>query len=489
MSGSSSSPRFRIRLEDGSEVPIDSVEGLARRLARGDLLPDTPLHDASTGEWREAGKASVVQFILEEIQRGGDETPPGWEDFERDDPQPPSEDSTVGRKAAGSPDETDPLDLGLTIDDLPALTPESHPDAEQGDGPEETRPEREDPWGPEFSSRDRSGEWLTPSSAGGLFTTGPDESEGAGRGREEAHESPERSVDASSRRLEAADRTRDIPRPRKRKKDSDPPLEAIARNRRPQWLWLTALVVLLAGAVVGRFLLGGSGAEEPVADGSGSDGTLSVGEDPLVPPPGLAAPAERAAALVSERFQSAVDSIRIASDLPPVPPETWLSGYYLANAAEFPAVREFWAGYDALVEAVRLRDRSLFLDVVRTGLGPDQVDPTQRGRLESYLRARYASTLPARRDHYDQLGLVAVSAVALHDFLVERSEDLEFTPAVGPSVPRDPVLEVGTGDAGVQRELEFHLDELFRALDRSRGGGPPSLSGLRNELYGGFGEF
>jgi hypothetical protein len=50
VSSSASPPRFRIRLEDGSEIAVSSVEALARRVGRGDLLPDTPLFDASIGQ-------------------------------------------------------------------------------------------------------------------------------------------------------------------------------------------------------------------------------------------------------------------------------------------------------------------------------------------------------------------------------------------------------------------------------------------------------
>ena len=78
MSGSPSPPRFRIRLDGGTELPVSTVEALARRLERGDLLPDTPVHDSSTGLWVRASESPVVRFILEEMWRAGEEPPPAW---------------------------------------------------------------------------------------------------------------------------------------------------------------------------------------------------------------------------------------------------------------------------------------------------------------------------------------------------------------------------------------------------------------------------
>ena len=112
MGESTSSPHFRIRLEDGAELPINSVEALARWVAGGDVDPKTSLYDGSTGKWLKAADAPVVRFILEEMERDGVELPPAWEsesaaDVPADPPQgppPPSEDQ-------GS----DPLEIGLTL--------------------------------------------------------------------------------------------------------------------------------------------------------------------------------------------------------------------------------------------------------------------------------------------------------------------------------------------------------------------------------------
>ena len=66
MSESSSSPRFRIRTRDGDEVAVLSMEALTLRVVRGDVLPDTPIYDSGTNEWRRAGDVPVVRFVVEE---------------------------------------------------------------------------------------------------------------------------------------------------------------------------------------------------------------------------------------------------------------------------------------------------------------------------------------------------------------------------------------------------------------------------------------
>jgi hypothetical protein len=78
----------------------------------------------------------------------------------------------------------------------------------------------------------------------------------------------------------------------------------------------------------------------------------------------------------------------------------------------------------------------------------------------------------------------------LHAFLEDRTDLLQYTPALGTGTPaRDPILEVETEDPVVRRELDLRLDALVRALDRSRGGAvPPSLV-LGEALAWGFTPF
>jgi hypothetical protein len=241
-------------------------------------------------------------------------------------------------------------------------------------------------------------------------------------------------------------------------------------------------------AVVGAGLLLAGGPGDAEVSGPTPE-TLAAGDGPA-PPEGLETAAERAAAALEVRFASAVDSARAAAGLAAAPPEAWLSGYYLANAAEFPEVRDFWVGYGALVEGLRVRDRALVTDVIENDLGPSVVAEVDRPRLVTHVERRYSATLPRRQELYTQLSAAASAAIALHDFLTEAGDAIRHTPALGAeAIPRDPVLEVGTDDPAVREGLEARLDAIFEALDRSRGGGTPPRAGLEEDLFGRFGSF
>ncbi len=208
MGESSSTPRFRIRLEDGAELPISSVEALARRVARGDLEPETPLYDGSTGAWIESSKASVVQFILDEMRRDGVELPPGWDTPpEVESPMgvpgevspnislaseksggPESAESADAGSVGSPPDgEPDPLELGLTltppgevalVDEEVGAAKRTVPDRK----PDQSRVTANDP--PVVEDSPAVKDWMTPRSAGGLFTpTVGEEEVGVGGGK------------------------------------------------------------------------------------------------------------------------------------------------------------------------------------------------------------------------------------------------------------------------------------------------------------------
>ena len=170
MGESTSSPRFRIRLEDGAELPINSVEALARRVAGGDVDPKTSLYDGSTGKWLKAADAPVVRFILEEMERDGAELPPAWEsestaDVTADPPQgppPPSEDQ-------GS----DPLEIGLTLAPLDDITKDAEEVGDQGSAAPSAVPAPI-----EAGERDL----ITPRSIGGVFSTAGSEASSVGTG-------------------------------------------------------------------------------------------------------------------------------------------------------------------------------------------------------------------------------------------------------------------------------------------------------------------
>ena len=428
--------------------------------------PATHLFDGSTGKWQAAGEAPVVQFILDELKREGRDLPPEWEAPPEPAtgpevlPTPPTEAPRANR---------DPLDLKLTpvsqAEDLgPALKnafaspsasgsgPVTHVPApvERGDAPELPPPAP--------GSRAREDEWLTSSSEGGLFAAS------ARSGAEE--------VDAK------APSEVTLP-PRRRRPRREP--------EKPWAAWIGMAVVGLIAVVGSGIFLGDSGGD---AEGSGPATPATVVGSAPSPPAGLETAAERAMDILGTAFVTSVDSARSAAGVAPAPPEEWLTGYYLANAAEFPEVRDYWDRYGALLDEFRVLDRSVVAEVIESELGPSVVPAGDRARLATYVEERYAAALPRRQEVYTQLSAVASAAIDLHDFLTESGDAIDYTPALGgQAIPRDPVLEVGTASPAVREGLETRLDAIFDALDRSRGGGAPPQAGLEEDLFGQFGAF
>jgi len=597
---SGTDPRFRIRMEDGSEVAIPSLEALARRIDRGEILPDTQLFDVGTNAWTASRESAVVRFILEERELEGLPPVEGWEDaFQEEEEnrlEGPGTEHEVepeakevdegeetqeeGRDAQGEGEDaqgeageeevgSDPFALDLPLE----------AEASGGDGAGTSRepPSGDDPAAVEADERDQGAERDEGDEADGIAETdekpsefesfvladdfvaeGEDEEEGTSEGETVADEvsaggashelpllefpderpargaeapSPEARKDPGPQGSTSLDewasgasagppvpgeplpgppvRRRPIREPRRpagpKRQPASSRSERAAAGPEPRGgsRGTVGVLVLLGllGAVAFFFgdrvveLWNGEAPEaravaEPTVSGPTPRGL--VGEDltgraevPAVPD-GFEAQVDRGLAAVRIRFDQVVDSLRAVHGISGSPPRAWLSGYYLAHASEFPGILQFWQGYAGLVGELRARDPELYLETaVRAGSGPDS---NRNEAVARYLEERYRSILTLRRERYAQLILVARRAQELHDFLVLSEPDIRYTPAIGPEVPLDPILEARSERAEVQSELLRRLDALFQALDRSRGGGAPALGGLGNDLFRRFGE-
>lgn len=439
-----SSPRFRVRFDDGSELPIDSVAGLARRLTRGDILPGTEIFDAGTGVWGHAAGSPIVRFILDELLRDGFSLPSEWEGVHASgDTGPPDE------PGDGPPDPApvDPLDLKLTVS--PHVDVEEAKDVPEHPAEPSPRAPRAEPRAP----KDR--DWVTPSSEGGLLAEQREreggavsdvEGPGPGRGGAGAH-------------------------------------PGIRTKRRERRSWL------VGGAVVtGAFIvLFGIAQLNDRTDGTAPT-FVAAGPEQVSVPEGLETAAEAAVSRLAGRMLAVADSVRAAHGLARTPPDGWLSGRYLASADSFPSVRRFWETYGEFLGDLG----SVEGDQVRDLLAEQAADaPSGREEdLLDYLEARYQAAIPGRTELFDQLELATRQALELHDYLVAETPHIRHTPAVGTNeVPRDPVLEIASDSARILEGLGDRMDALFEALDRSRGGGAPEMTGLEADLFRGFGLF
>jgi hypothetical protein len=206
--------------------------------------------------------------------------------------------------------------------------------------------------------------------------------------------------------------------------------------------------------------------------------------DPEPPPPGLEDEVASAVAIFGDRMRRTFGAMRREEGVTTTPPAEWLTGYYMANASEFASVPAFWDGYRRIVEVLHQREEAVFLALLAEEAGRlEQSEPDSARLLHDYLQARWETALPARDALYATLALTADSAIELHEFLVENEESLRYTPAVGPAVPRDPVLEVEAADPAIDTALKMRLDRVLMALDRSRADRVSVMDGIEAALF------
>jgi hypothetical protein len=212
------------------------------------------------------------------------------------------------------------------------------------------------------------------------------------------------------------------------------------------------------------------------------------------PPPELEAGLAPGLAGIRQHFAIVIDSLQDELGLESAPPRSWLSGQYLADAQAFPEVPEFWNRYIDFVEVLAPRDRELYLEGARMGLEdgldglPDESGGQELDTIEAYFQQRYEQQADFREFRYANLQAAARASLALHEVLSQHGEVITYSPAVGGGVSVDPILEASIPAGPVRREVDQALDRVFRALDRSRGGGIPSTDGLNSELFLRFGE-
>jgi hypothetical protein len=215
-----------------------------------------------------------------------------------------------------------------------------------------------------------------------------------------------------------------------------------------------------------------------------------AGEGPVIPPvpEDLAASGARVLARIDVAFARATDATRARFGLERDPPAAWLSGYYLANARQFPGVVTFWETYVDFLGEMRDQDREVYRTGVQAALTAEPLGQADRERLGAYFDDRYARQAAFRRQRYEDLADAARASLDLHEVLARHEAAIAFSPALGRGVSADPILEAVIPEGPVRREVDAALDRVFHALDRSRGGGPPSRDGLRAELFESFGD-
>lgn len=538
MSGDEQRKRFVVRDARGRERPLATVEDLHDEVAAGRVGIEDEIFDSSTGAWSPAGKIPVFQFIVEELEAEG-KLPERLESGQVPGDGDASAPLIDGGEAPPVELDRDPLDLSLDL-----VESEPPPPEPRGSGAvdETTANESSDDPPPTTASGRTTG--ASPADAAEPPLTLQQRLEGAVQSAEEdefqirpgsaldddwqALSRVDPSTRGSDRDLDRRESRGERPGDRGFRREEDntreaspvsdstegpdtgddeavpwqpdrgegtagaspagrrPPVPSPERSGRGGLVaaFVAGVLILLAG---GWFLLAGGGSDEP--DPVALESTVPASPPPpALPPPPAGAQDQVQAGLqgVEDRFQVVKDSLRAELDLAPAPPREWLGGAYLADATAFPQVRDFWEGYEEFLRQMQPLDRQIYLEGVETGLegwGGGGDHP-----IMAYFEERYSGLRSFRMARYESLAAVTRAALNLHDVLARHRAQISFSPAVGRGVSADPILEAVIPEGPVRQEVEAALDQVFRALDRSRGGGVPSMDGLRSELFERFGE-
>jgi hypothetical protein len=283
-----------------------------------------------------------------------------------------------------------------------------------------------------------------------------------------------RAVDEQSGWPERAARAKPAPPPEGERKSSVPALIAA----------VVLLVVVGGGGWLGWSKL--------------RDRQAAVTADTLTVDPPVALPA--LAPELEPRMREIADSamadwlLALSTTLPtqlgvPIEPDrAWLSGAYLADAAQFASIEQYWQAVNRYVDELETRDVELFaglfrarLDSARARLDSARLDSVgvaaearvsaeagvsaedEQAMLER-AQAGFLASRPDRRPIYEQLRNVTDAALGLHEFLVANEASIEYDPAAGGS-SRDPVLEAVPATPELGKDMWDRVDRITQSLD------------------------
>jgi hypothetical protein len=428
------SARFRIRTPQGQELSFGSEEMFADFVRSGDLSEGDLVYDATTGEWSPAFTHSLVLGL-----QAGDEA-------DRTESSPEGSSEPAETPPAEGAGESGPTE-GLTLE----LAPEQTPEEASAAFVKEMQAER-------AMQLDRYEEvrgFEKDESSSGLL-------------REIERDPPPPPREPVAR----SGSERDEP-PRRGPKRTPPTRNSGTRRHVSSafLLWALGLAGVGAAALI---------VPDLVALAMGGDEAGEVEAGPLAG--ALPDTEEAVEARADVRFLGRVRTEILR--LPPIP-DDWLHGRYLANASAYPEVGEVWVAY--LNEALRLRaeESEEYSAAYLSALDDARVTGATRTlRLASAL-SRFERRGAERAAHYDRVEGLAQAALALHDLLLDREEDITFEPAVGPRISADPVLQAAGRDPETQRQLEAALDRVLDALS-PRNSGPVEAAALPAWVFDGL---
>ncbi len=384
-------------------------------------------------------------------------------------------------KAAGAPPAEPAMDFSMPPEQKPAAQkPASKPPAEESvsfdfGGGLELAPEPFAAAEASSSSSPPPAMDFSPGSAFGAATggdqpgSGMGEAPGAWMREERPAEAPgDGAIDVGKRPAPASEGAPS----RRRVVDGDDAARPQPKNRPspPRRTRSRSLTPVLFG-VVGLAVVGGGGYFGWKAFQGRSRAPAPEAETPALPAVIIPAiPAEllpRMRDLGEIALVETLEQLRAAQaefDIPAEPNRDWLAGVYLANAAQFRDVQEFWEGIEAYVDRVRETDTQVFHDRYVAQLEAAAVASDTAAILLERADSGFLATREDRREAYALMDDLVNAALDLHEFLLLNEANIEYAPAAG-GVSRDPVLEAVPASRELRDQMWERVDRITGALD------------------------
>lgn len=146
-------------------------------------------------------------------------------------------------------------------------------------------------------------------------------------------------------------------------------------------------------------------------------------------------------------------------------PGDWLHGIYLANASRYPDVQDYWERYGRYLEEVRTQDAEWFAENYELRLRAAGVgEPAIEGLVSRGLE-RFMSTSDRRADLYDRMQELVEGSLELHNLLLERESDIEYTPFDQGGLSEAPVVEAVTEDGELEDEMWGLIARIATSLE------------------------
>lgn len=491
--------RFRFLNEVGDEVHVESTEDLSRHFDEGRITETTLLYDAITQEWAPARSHPMFRLIAEAagIELSGGEgsssgEPPAAEEGGLSvggvDAQTSGEDpdGRAGEEAS---------DGGVVGEDDGALldielTPHGEPeeDAIAAFLAERERERREAEMSGQSDTREVviADETIAPvhresEDLGGAPAVPParaDSDRSVGRGtpprrsqptaRPSAEDTPSPIVEPSASRRGSVKRGLDRYFARARLERA----QRAARSSRRQAMLFVLLLAVGAWGIYDAW-------SAPAVSAEAVSSVLPVEiAPPERPAPGL----EAARSAAFQDMVRGMDRLRSMMELGE-PPSAWMSGPYLADAAAYPEVLDYWQLYQRFVIRLRAEEQELFRSgFVRRMQSQGITGAVLSLRVAAAMRD-FQADAPRRHTTYAAMDELADAALDLHGFLVDNTDRIDFADPTQ-TLAEDPVLEAVPTDEATREELWVRIERLLEGLDQVAGPDPQRRRDVSQRVLG-----